>query len=108
VTTPADHARVVDLPAEHRFVVRSNGAEAELVYHRHGDRLVLVHTGVPDQLAGEGIGGHLVEAAVHRARSDHLTLVPWCPFARRWLRDHADDVADLDIDWESPRPRSTT
>jgi uncharacterized protein len=104
MTTPADDVEVVDVPTESRLVVRPNGAEAELVYHLHGDRLVLIHTEVPDELAGQGIGGSLVEAAVRRARADRLTLVPWCPFARRWLRDHRDAVAGLDVDWESQPP----
>lgn len=104
MTTPADDAAILDVPAEGRFVVRSNGGEAELLYHLHGDRLVLIHTEVPDELAGQGIGGHLVEAAVRRARSDHLTLVPWCAFARGWLEQHRAAVADLDVDWESPPP----
>jgi uncharacterized protein len=104
MTTPADDVEVVDVPAESRFVVRPHGAEAELVYHLHGDRLVLIHTEVPDELAGQGIGGRLVEAAVQRARADQLTLVPWCPFARRWLQDHRDAVAGLDVDWESQPP----
>ena len=104
MSAPADDSAVVDVPAEDRFVVRRNGAEAELVYHIHGDRMVLIHTEVPDELAGQGIGGHLVEAAVRRARSDHLTLVPWCPFARRWLQNHRDAIADVGIDWESEPP----
>jgi len=104
MTTPGDDVEVVDHRAEDRFVVRRNGAQAELVYHVHGNRLVLIHTEVPDELAGHGIGGHLVEAAVRRARSDHSTLVPWCPFARRWLQDHADAVVGLGIDWKSEPP----
>ncbi len=106
MTTPAEDVEVVDVPAENRFVFRPNGAEAELVYHLHGDRLVLIHTEVPDELAGQGVGGHLVEAAIRRARSDHLTLVPWCAFARRWLQNHRDAVVDLDVDWESHPPPS--
>ncbi len=106
MTTPADDVEVVDIPAESRFVVRTNGTEAELVYAVHGDRLVLIHTEVPDELSGQGIGGHLVRAAVRRARSDHLTIVPWCPFARRWLQEHPDAVAGPTIDWESQPPAS--
>jgi predicted GNAT family acetyltransferase len=106
MTTSADDVEVVDVPAESRFVVRDNGAEAELVYHRHGDRLVLIHTEVPDEMSRRGIGGHLVRAAVRRAESDGVTIVPWCPFARRWLKEHRDAVAGVTIDWDAQPPGS--
>jgi predicted GNAT family acetyltransferase len=104
VTPSTDHIDVVDVPADNRFVVRLEGHEAELVYHRNGDRLVLVHTEVPDEMSGHGVGGRLVGAAVARAESEHLTIVPWCPFARRWLQDHPDVAARVDIDWHSQPP----
>ena len=71
MTTSADDMEVVDVPAERRFVVRQNGTEAELVYHVHGQRLVLLHTEVPDEMSGQGIGGHLVRAAL-RPRPDRI------------------------------------
>ena len=104
MTPSTDHIDVVDVPTESRFVVRLEGHEAELVYHLNGDRLVLVHTEVPDEMSGHGIGGRLVSAAIARAESEHLTVVPWCPFARRWLGDHRDVAARVDIDWLSQPP----
>jgi predicted GNAT family acetyltransferase len=104
MTTSAGDVEVVDVPAENRFVVRHDRNEAELVYHLRGERLVLLHTEVPDEMSGQGIGGHLVRAALSRARSDRLTIVPWCPFARRWLHEHPDAAAGLSIDWESLPP----
>ena len=104
MSTSTDNIDVVDVPAENRFVVRLDGHEAELVYHAHGDRLVLVHTEVPHELGGRGIGGRLVRAAIARADAEHLTVVPWCPFARRWLRDHPDVAGAVDIDWQSHPP----
>lgn len=81
---------VVDDSAAHRFVLDTDGHRAELVYRRVGDRLVLVHTEVPDALGGRGIGGRLVRAAVDSARIRGLTVVPECPFARQWLERHPD------------------
>lgn len=95
---------VIDNPAQHRFEVTVEGHTGELVYEVDGSRLFLIHTGVPDELEGRGLAGDLVRAAVERARREQLTVVPWCPYARRWLRKHPDDVADLDIDWKTPRP----
>jgi GNAT superfamily N-acetyltransferase len=64
--------------------------------------LILIHTEVPEALAGRGIGGRLVRAAVASARAEHLTIVPWCPFARRWLADHHDEAEGVTIDWNTP------
>ena len=105
MTTPADELEIVDVPAESRYVARQDGNEAELVYRLDGDRLVLVHTGVPDALGGHGLGGRLVQTAVERARAGALTLVPWCPFARRWLREHEDVASGVAIDWNAPPRR---
>ncbi len=99
--TPSGVA-VIDDPERHRLVVERDGYTAELVYRLRGDRLILVHTGVPDELGGQGIGGALVRAAVDRARDGSLTVVPWCPFARRWLREHPAAAADVAIDWTTP------
>ena len=92
---------VEDLVDEHRFVLRQGDAEAELVYALEDGLLVLIHTGVPPELEHRGIGGQLVEAAVARARSEHLTVVPWCPFARRWLRGHPERLGGVDVDWRT-------
>ncbi len=88
-----------------RFVVEVDGAEARLDYRSTPGTLVLVHTEVPDAIGGRGIGGRLVHAAVDRAEAEQLTLAPWCPFARGWLRRHPDESARVTIDWtEPPRP----
>ena len=97
---------VRDDAVHHRFVVEQDGALAELVYRTEPGRLVLVHTEVPESLGGRGIGATLVRAAVARASSEGLTVVPWCPFARRWLQDHPDDAATVTIDWLTPRPET--
>jgi uncharacterized protein len=97
----AQPAEVRDDTAGSRFVVEEIGLEAELLYRETAGRLILIHTEVPDALAGRGIGGRLVRAALARARAARLTVVPWCPFARQWLTDHPSEFADVDIDWDT-------
>jgi predicted GNAT family acetyltransferase len=96
----SDSADVIDNTDASRFELRADGWLAELVYRLRGDRLVLVHTEVPVELEGRGIGGRLVTAAVDRAAREGLTLVPLCPFARDWLERHPEvasrAVTDLD------------
>ena len=84
---------------EERFVVERDGLVAELTYRVDGERLELLHDGVPAALEGHGVGSALVRAAVEWARSGSLTVVPRCPFARRWLRAHPELASGVQIDW---------
>jgi predicted GNAT family acetyltransferase len=92
-------SEVVDNASEERFVFTEDGHTAELVYHVHGDRMTLIHTEVPHEFSGRGLGGALVQAALDRARRDHLTIVPNCPFARSWLEKHPEAAEGVIIDW---------
>jgi predicted GNAT family acetyltransferase len=94
--------RVIDNQDESRFEVTLNDTLAELVYRRRADRLVLLHTGVPEALGGHGIGGLLVRAASERAAREGLTIVPLCPFARSWLEKHPDIASGVSVDWGPP------
>jgi hypothetical protein len=91
---------VVDNRDDGRFELTVGGHVGELVYRVNGDRLVLIHTEVPEELAGHGVGGRLVRASLDRAAREGLTIVPLCPFARRWLGDHPDQIGGVGVDWK--------
>jgi hypothetical protein len=95
----SDETEVTDDEPGSRLVVRADGEVAELTYHRNGRRLALIHTEVPPELEGRGLGGGLVRAAIDRAARDGLTIVPLCPFARGWLERHPDVARLATIDW---------
>jgi len=99
MTDVSDAPQVSDNQAESRFEIQFGDLLAELKYHRNGNRFVLLHTEVPTELEGHGIGGRLVTAAIDRAARQGLTVVPLCPFARTWLEHHADEAAKATIDW---------
>jgi uncharacterized protein len=94
-----DSPQVTDNPAKSRFELSMDGQLAQLAYRVNGGRLVLIHTEVPIQLEGHGIGGKLVTAATERAARDGMTVVPLCPFARSWLESHLDTASRVTIDW---------
>ena len=100
-------APVVDDPVRHRLVARADTEEAELVYDRGPELLYLLHTRVPPALEGQGLGSQLVLAAMELARENGLVVVPWCPFARRWLREHSEQLEGDSIDWTILPPSRT-
>jgi len=93
-----DSPQVTHDPDHDRFEYRAGSSVAEIVYRLRGERMVLLHTGVPHTLEKHGIGGELVRAAVGYAASQGLTVVPACPFARDWLERNPDVAAQVPID----------
>jgi hypothetical protein len=84
---------VIDNPSAGRFEATVDGIVAFLEYAIDGDRIVLIHTEVPEALGGKGVGGALVSFARDYAKERALTIVPRCPFARSWLeRNHPEEV----------------
>lgn len=94
---------VVDDVEQRRFRLRQNGAGPKLLYRVDpGNRLVLVHTEVPEPLRGRGIAGRLVRAAIERAAASGETVVPLCSFVRKWLGDHPEIDGRVLVDWSDP------
>ncbi|MCC8361827.1 N-acetyltransferase [Lysobacter sp. A6] len=73
-----------------RFTVTVDGVQAETVYQREGNRVTILHTGVPDAIAGRGIAGELIHAVFEWARADGLTIRPACSYSAAWLLKHPE------------------
>jgi predicted GNAT family acetyltransferase len=70
----------------HRFELHSGELMARLDYRLENRTIVLVHTEVPAEFAGLGVGAKLVKAALEYARQSGLAVVPLCSFAAAYLR----------------------
>jgi predicted GNAT family acetyltransferase len=66
----------------------------EIRYRREPGAVALVHTDIAPAYEGQGLGGVLVEGAVHDLRERGLRLNPICPYVRAWLARHPEE-ADL-------------
>lgn len=64
------------------------GLQCRLDYERHGEQLIITHTGVPAQLRGQGLASALVETAARWLAEFPLQLVPGCSYVRHWLLQH--------------------
>ncbi|MDH9161937.1 N-acetyltransferase [Staphylococcus succinus] len=60
-----------------------NNPQAEITFQSQDDNQIDInHTGVPDELGGQGIGSSLVKSVVDYARDNDLKVVASCPFAK--------------------------
>jgi predicted GNAT family acetyltransferase len=78
-------------PAKGRYVVRLDGAEAEMTYSRAGAGLVIIdHTSVPNALRGRGIGEAMVARGIEDARREGKKVIPLCPYAKGRIERHPE------------------
>ncbi len=63
------------------FIGTAGNILAEMVYSmgRPG-KMIIEHTEVSDELRGKNIGYQLVQHAVDYARTNHIKIIPLCPF----------------------------
>ncbi|GAA3235810.1 GNAT family N-acetyltransferase [Pseudonocardia petroleophila] len=88
-------AEVVDVAERSRFEVRVDGETVGFAAYRTvPGGLRFTHTEISDAVAGRGLGGVLVRAALDSARARGLAVHPDCPFVRGWIAKHPD-YADL-------------
>ena len=59
-------------------------------YRRRGDIIFFIHTEVPHEMEGQGVASKLVKTALDDARTQHLTVIPFCPFVAGYIRRHPD------------------
>ncbi|MEX0783483.1 MAG: GNAT family N-acetyltransferase [Dehalococcoidia bacterium] len=94
-----DELTVHDNEDEGQYEIEYDGRLALLAYFRTGDRVVLVHTEVPEALEGHGIAGRLAQHALEDARAKGLRVVPRCPYVQSYLEKHPEyaDLVDASI-----------
>jgi hypothetical protein len=82
----AKSAEVLNNASAHRFELHAGESMARLDYRVENQTMILVHTEVPPELAGGGVGAKLVKAALEYARDSSLTVAPRCSFAAAYIR----------------------
>ena len=78
----------------HRFELDADGHIAFSEYKRGDGLLTIMHTEVPKELEGRGIGSALIRGVLDTARAQGLKVKPLCPFASSYIERHSD-YADL-------------
>jgi predicted GNAT family acetyltransferase len=78
------------------YVEENNALLAEMTYSMAGKELMIIdHTEVSDELRGKNTGYQLVHAAVEFARTNHIRIMPLCPFAKSVFDKKKDEFGDV-------------
>jgi hypothetical protein len=89
-------AQVVDNPSEHRFELPVGDALAVAYYRAEDGRFVLLHTEVPQELSGRGIGSKLARGVFEALRARGSRVVAKCPFMAAYAGRHPEYAKMLD------------
>ena len=81
---------VRDNTARTRFELDADGHVAFSNYRRTDGILSILHTEVPRELEGRGIGSALIRGVLDSARAQGLKVNPVCPFARAYIERHPE------------------
>jgi Predicted acetyltransferase len=85
---------VRDNTERNRFELDLEGHTAFSNYKRADGVLTILHTEVPKELNGRGIGSALVRGLLAMARAEGVKVHPVCPFVKAYMDKHPE-YADL-------------
>ena len=83
-------SEIVDNRAHQRFELTVDGHLAVSYYKLDGNVLSFIHTEVPPELGGKGIGSKLVKVALDQVRAEGLKVIAVCPFVKAWIAGHPE------------------
>ncbi|MBV5270339.1 MAG: N-acetyltransferase [Afipia sp.] len=81
-------------PARKRYELAVEDHLAATYYSLLDGVITFIHTEVPKELEGKGIGSKLIKGALDQVRAAGLKVIPQCPFVKAYIGKHAE-YADL-------------
>ena len=88
-------------PQKHRFEAVVDGHLAIAEYELGKDVVAFIHTVVPPELGGRGVGGALVKAGLDWARAEKRLVAPKCSFFAGYMKKHPETHDMLDPSYRS-------
>ena len=80
--------------AAHRFELVVDGHLAYEVFERFPGGIAYLHTIVPKELGGQGVGSQLVKHILDYAAQNQLKVRPDCPFVKAYIDKHPEYQAN--------------
>ena len=87
-------AEVVNNPAQNRYELVVEDHLAATYYKVSDGVITFIHTEVPPELGGKGVGSALIKGALDQVRAEGLKVIPECSFFKAYIDKHPE-YADL-------------
>ncbi|QJX48037.1 N-acetyltransferase [Hymenobacter taeanensis] len=81
---------LVDNRQNHRFELTVLDSTAFIEYQENDEAITVLHTVVPPQLEGQGVGTAIVEETLQTIEARQRLLIPLCPFVKSYLKRHPE------------------
>jgi hypothetical protein len=81
---------IVNNKAHHRFELVVDGHLAAAFYKIDANVITFMHTEVPPELGGRGVGSTLVQGALDHLRASGMKVIADCPFVKAWIGKHPE------------------
>ena len=86
----AEFENIPLVKTDQRFELTVNEYTAFIDYAVKGNKIALIHTEAPEQLAGTGAAAALVEKTLIWLEENNVPLIPLCPYVRKFLVRNPD------------------
>jgi predicted GNAT family acetyltransferase len=81
---------IVDNTELHRFELDTDGVVAFMTYRRGDGRVTILHTEMPESLAGRGVASELAKGVLDLVRAQGSKLLVKCPFLAKFIAKHQE------------------
>ncbi|WP_213775917.1 GNAT family N-acetyltransferase [Bradyrhizobium sp. dw_78] len=81
---------IINNAAQQRYELAVEGHIAATYYQIADGVITFVHTEVPPELGGKGIGSKLIKGALDQVRNAGLKVIAQCPFVKAYIDRHPD------------------
>jgi uncharacterized protein len=81
---------IVNNKPQQRYELAVDGHIAATYYKVEGKIITFVHTEVPPELSGKGIGSKLIRGALDQVRAEGFKVIAQCPFVKAFIEKNAD------------------
>jgi len=81
---------ISDNTEKKRFEANIDGKTAFIEYKRDKNKLIILHTEVPEKLGGKGIGSGMVKQVLKKVAEEGLKVESRCPFVTSYIERHPE------------------